>query len=90
MPANLCSALSRRRKARSARDPMAEFDRLPADLRRWLAGAALPWSPRSAHRAWLRALSEAASPQEALARLDALQTARLRRDLLTVGGSRQA
>ena len=44
MPANLCSALSRHRKARSARDPMAEFDRLPADLRRWLAGAALPWS----------------------------------------------
>ena len=78
--ANLCSALSRRRKARPARDPMAEFDRLPADLRRWLAGAALPWSPRSALRAYQRALSDLRAPQAALARLDAIQAARLRRD----------
>lgn len=78
--ANLSSALSRRRKARLARDPMAEYDRLPAELRRWLSHAALPWSPRSAHRAYLRALSELRAPHAALARLDALQTARLRRD----------
>ncbi|MGR3525352.1 MAG: DUF6525 family protein [Paracoccaceae bacterium] len=87
--ANLCSALSRRRKARPMRDPMAEFDRLPADLRCWLAGAALPWSPRSAHRAYLRALAEVQAPQEALARLDALQSARLRRDRMASGGARQ-
>ena len=82
--ANLCSALSRRRKARPARDPMAEFDRLPADLRRWLAGAALPWSPRSALRAYLRALAEVQAPQQALARLDAIQAARLRRDAVAL------
>jgi hypothetical protein len=84
MPANLSSALCRRRKARPARDPMTEFDRLPADLRRWLATAALPWSPRSAHRAYLHALSEVRAPQEALARLDALQAKRLARDGLVV------
>lgn len=78
--ANLCSAISRRRKARTAYDPMAAFDRLPADLRRWLAGAILPWSPRSAHRAYLRALSKVQTPQEALARLDEMQSARLLRD----------
>jgi hypothetical protein len=78
--ANLCSALSRRRPARALRDPMAEFDRLPADLRRWLAGAVLPWSPRSAHRAYLRALAEVQVPAAALSRLDALQAARLARD----------
>lgn len=81
--ANLASALSRRRKARPARDPMVEFDSLPADLRRWLAGAILPWSPRSAHRAYLRALSELRAPKAALARLDAIQTARLAQDRLT-------
>lgn len=80
--ANLCSALSRRRPARALRDPMAEFDRLPADLRRWLAGAILPWSPRSAHRAYLRALAEVQVPAAALSRLDALQAARLARDSL--------
>lgn len=78
--ANLCSALSRRRRLRPARDQMAEFDRLPADLRRWLAGAALPWSPRSAHRAYLRALAEVKASAEALSRLDTLQAARLARD----------
>ncbi|MFU8883019.1 MAG: DUF6525 family protein [Rhodobacterales bacterium] len=81
--ANLRSALSRPRPARALRDPMAEFDRLPADLRRWLAGAALPWSPRSAHRAYLRALAELQVPAAALSRLDALQAARLTRDTLT-------
>ena len=79
---NLSSALSRRRRARPARDPMAEFDRLPADLRRWLAGAILPWSPRSAHRAYLRALSELRDPQAALARLDTLEATRLAKDRL--------
>lgn len=77
---NLASSLSRRRKPRPARDPMAEFDRLPPDLRRWLAQAALPWSPRSALRAWQRALAQSRAPQDALARLDALQAARLARD----------
>jgi hypothetical protein len=84
MPANLSSALCRRRKARPARDPMTEFDRLPADLRRWLSTAALPWSPRSAHRVYQRALAEARAPQEALAMLDALQAKRLARDVMVV------
>ncbi len=82
MRANLSSNLSRRRKPRPARDPMAEFDRLPPELRRWLTQAALPWSPRSALRAWQRALAQSRAPQDALARLDALQAARLARDRL--------
>ena len=54
-----------------------------ADIaRRWLAEAVLPWSPRSALRAWQRALSRSQGPQDALARLDALQAARLARDRL--------
>ena len=35
---------------------MAAYDRLPADLRAWLAYAALPWSPRSALRVWRAAI----------------------------------
>lgn len=40
---NLRSSLKRRSRQG---DAMARFDRLPPDLRRWLAQAALPWSPR--------------------------------------------
>ena len=35
---------------------MAAYDRLPPDLRVWLSYAALPWSPRSALRAWQSAI----------------------------------
>jgi hypothetical protein len=85
--ANLRSALSRRRRARPARDPMAEFDRLPPPLRRWLSDAALPWSPRSAHRAYLQALADLRCPHQALGRLDALQSERLRRDRMAAEGA---
>ncbi|WP_366465945.1 DUF6525 family protein [Paracoccus methylarcula] len=40
---------------RRSGDPMAVFDSLPAPARRWLAEAALPWSPLSCRRLWLRA-----------------------------------
>ncbi|PTE14531.1 DUF6525 family protein [Pseudogemmobacter blasticus] len=50
-------------------DPMAAYDRLPPDLRRWLAGAALPWSAASVLRLWKRALKETGCPQAARDRL---------------------
>lgn len=57
---------------------MVEYDRLPADLRAWLAAAALPWSPRSVARAFALALAQ--TPRDraaALAALDRLQELRL-------------
>lgn len=63
---------------RRAADPMADYDRLPPDLRLWLSAAALPWSPRSAERAFARALARRAGDRAAaLADLDALQAQRL-------------
>ena len=50
MSGNLASTLARRGRGR----PMDRYDRLPAELRRWLAGAALPWSAGSALRLWRR------------------------------------
>lgn len=44
------------RRKRRKTDPMADYDRLPPDLRAWLAQAVLPWSPRSALRVWRRAI----------------------------------
>ena len=62
---------------RRSADPMREFDQLPGPVRRWLADAILPWSPRSARRAYARALSRTRCPDLALAELDRMQASRL-------------
>jgi hypothetical protein len=81
--ANLRSPLARRGPARG----LAEFDRLPPALRRWLAQAALPWSARSVRRLWGRVLRESGGDEaRALARLDAIEAARLKRET-ALGGA---
>ncbi len=50
MARNLATSLGRRHRPR----PMERYDRLPPELRRWLARAALPWSPHSVLRLWTR------------------------------------
>lgn len=75
---NLATSLrQRRRRGR----PMELYDRLPPDLRRWLAGAALPWSPHSALRLWNRLHRETGGDTAAvLSRLDQTQARLLARD----------
>ena len=36
---------------------MRDYDRLPAELRRWLASAILPWRAKSVQRAYDKALA---------------------------------
>ncbi|WP_281260472.1 DUF6525 family protein [Defluviimonas denitrificans] len=72
---------------RQAGDPMAAYDLLPPDLRHWLAQAVLPWSARSALRAWRRALlvcnDDAA---EARCHLNRIERKQLSRDIIRVWG----
>lgn len=68
------------RKRRRARDPMRDFDTLPAHLRQWLAQAVLPWSPASCRRIWRAAEAEGASLDELLERLDRAERRALARD----------
>ena len=70
------SSLRRRRRQGNA---MTAYDTLPRELRGWLSTAALPWSPASAKRIWLRA-GGARDPEMALARLAAAEAATLARD----------
>ncbi|MEM1313419.1 MAG: DUF6525 family protein [Pseudomonadota bacterium] len=72
------------RRRRGARDPMREFDRLPAELRAWLAGALLPWGPRSARRAYERAVARTGDRARALEELDRLQARLIARDVAAV------
>ncbi|MEM7640984.1 MAG: DUF6525 family protein [Pseudomonadota bacterium] len=70
--------------SRAQRDNMAAYDSLPPALRRWLADARLPWSPASAKRAWRKAMIRSLGREKAaIARMDALEDARLAQDALT-------
>lgn len=66
---------------------MDRYDRLPPELRSWLAAAALPWSPRSVLRLWNRLLREARGDVAAvLARLDRAEQKMLARDCPRIWG----
>ncbi|MBR9864795.1 MAG: hypothetical protein GYB24_15255 [Rhodobacteraceae bacterium] len=90
MRRNLGATTLRRR--RRTVDPMAAYDALPPALRRWIAGAALTWSPASCRRVWMAARAKGASDTEALARLDRAEQNTLARDrysqTITVGNHR--
>lgn len=59
---------------------MAQHDRLPRDLRLWLAQAALPWSAQSALKLWTRSLratgGDVAAASACLSRVEARLIAR--------------
>lgn len=84
MRRNLSTRLPRRRRS-DAR--MSAFDRLPPELRRWLHGAALPWSAASALRLWRRALAVSGDVAAARARLDAAEARCLARDAPQIWGA---
>ncbi len=66
---------------------MALYDRLPRELRRWLAHAALPWSAPSALTLWQRALREAQGDvQAAQAVLSRVEARLIARDSAKVWG----
>lgn len=85
MACNLATSL--RRRGRSS--PFDQFDRLPPELRAWLAGAALPWSPRSVFRLWSRLLQEEhGNITGVLARLDQAEQRMLAKDGPKIWGCR--
>lgn len=75
-------------RARRHTDPMRDYDALPPPLRRWLAEARLPWSPRSVRKTWARALSRHQGDAErALAALDRAEARMLSRDIARIWGA---
>lgn len=80
---NLATSL----RCRKRPHPMAHYDRLPAELRLWLAGAALPWSPHSALRLWKRLDRECRGDPAAMRqRLDQAEARMLARDTPRIWG----
>jgi hypothetical protein len=74
------------RRRRRTEDPLRDYDRLPADLRCWVASAILPWRPASVRRAFDKALAETGDRGSALSRLNALQGRLVARDAAAVWG----
>lgn len=68
-------------------DPMSAYDRLPPDLRTWLAEAALPWSAASVLRLWQRAIRETGCAKAARDRLARAEQKTLAREAARVWGS---
>ena len=67
-------------------DPMRDYDRLPAELRAWLASAVLPWRPRSVAQAFERAVARTRDRARALEELDRLQDRLVAKDVCKVWG----
>ena len=66
--------------------PMLEFDRLPRELRVWIASADLPWRPRSVQKAFDRAMSQSGNNANALEELSRLQRRLISKDATNVWG----
>ena len=85
MSKNLNSSLRRKKKHR---DPLKCYDELPYELRQWLSSALLPWSPRSALKAYQKALRTKGSSAGALAELDEKQIRLLEKDCAIIWGEK--
>ena len=85
MPSNL--GQTRIRQKRRSGDPMREYDRLPPELRAWLASAILPWRPRSVRRAFDRAMSETKDLGRALETLNRIERKQVARDVQSAWGA---
>ncbi len=72
----------RRRKGNG----LTDYDRLPPELRAWLAHADLPWSVRSARTAFERALARTSCPARAVADLDRMQRKQIAKDAARIWG----
>jgi len=68
------------KSAKPSISPMGDYDHLPADLRAWVARAALPWGAKSVARAYEKALRRTKHPAHALEELDRLQQRKLAKD----------
>lgn len=74
------------RRSRRRGDPMRDFDSLPRSLRAWLADAVLPWNPRTARRAYMRAYARTRDESHAIAALEKLQRKLIAQDAAQVWG----
>ncbi|MEM7238284.1 MAG: DUF6525 family protein [Pseudomonadota bacterium] len=84
MPSNRGKTILKRR--RRSGNAMQAFDRLPPELRIWLASAALPWRPGSVLGTYGKALARTRNTDHALQALDRIQRRLMARDARKIWG----
>ncbi|MGB0912750.1 MAG: DUF6525 family protein [Phaeobacter italicus] len=84
MPGNLGRTSLKR--SRNRRNPMQDYDNLPADLRRWVSSAALPWSVPSVQRTFKSALARTGDRKLALNELDRIEQKLTAKDTRAIWG----
>tara|TARA_B110000003_G_scaffold87285_1_gene89393 strand:+ start:9304 stop:9585 length:282 start_codon:yes stop_codon:yes gene_type:complete len=76
---------SLKRKRRNE-NPLLDYDRLPRDLRTWVANAELPWRPRSVLKAYERAFLKTGDRNKAMNELNNIQHRLVARDAIVIWG----
>nr|WP_244462785.1 DUF6525 family protein [Phaeobacter gallaeciensis] len=66
---------------------MQDYDCLPRDLRRWISSAVLPWSARSVHRTFNKALARTGNRALAFSELNLIQRKLMVKDAQKIWGS---
>ena len=74
---------SLKRKKRNE-NPLLDYDRLPKELRAWVANAELPWRPRSVLKAYERAFSKTGDRNKALIELNYIQHRLVAKDAIEI------
>lgn len=82
MPSN-CGTTTLKRRRRNE-NQMAEFDKLPKELREWVAGAVLPWRAKSVKSAFLKAKKQTGSAKQAMDELEKRQKTLVAKDVCKV------
>ena len=73
-------------RGKPSRNSMRDYDRLPPELRVWIASANLPWRPRSVLKTYEKQIAKTGSPERALRELDRIQSKLLAKDTLKIWG----
>jgi uncharacterized protein with von Willebrand factor type A (vWA) domain len=80
------TGMSTLKRKRRQTDAMRDYDRLPAELRVWLASAILPWRPRSVRRTFDSLVARTQDTPRALEELDRLQDRLVAKDARKIWG----
>ena len=76
---------SLKRKRRNE-NPLLDYDRLPKELRAWVANAELPWRPRSVLKTYERVFLKTGDRNKALNELNYIQHRLVSKDAIEIWG----
>tara|TARA_B110001450_G_scaffold242134_1_gene252174 strand:+ start:119 stop:400 length:282 start_codon:yes stop_codon:yes gene_type:complete len=74
------------KRKRQNGNPILEYDRLPKELRKWIANAQLPWRPKSVLKAYERAYSRTSNSKKAMHELSRIQNHLVSKDTAHIWG----